>query len=328
MSEIEKNNAPDDASEWYSSLRDNNIRQVEASLNEIASAHGNLENQWNELGTAEETAHDELNTREIVRIQAEKQRLMQEAQQLQQGYSALQNERQRLETHSAPTLDELIANSSAPSQMFLRTHRHKLENDPAALKQLMYADARAKAVGLKPDSRQYFSALETAVGLDASDRSLDDFSELSDEMRSSKNSTRRDGKDKVQATEAQRAMARNLPGVSEAEYLAQIAQPFSQAATVTVEPDELNFGQNNKGLEVNLGDEKPKAAPAKYRQPNPATSVNLSKTELELIDHMATQAGKSIQEMRVEFARNKQLLHSGRSGHQLYQDRLRSMGQA
>jgi hypothetical protein len=335
MSEIEKNNTPDDATEWYSSLRDRNIRQVDASLNEIASASSNLEHQWNELGTAEETAHDELNTREIVRIQAEKQRLMQEAQQLQQGYSALQNERQRLETHADPAFDELIANSSAPSQMFLRTFRHKLEGDANALKRLMHADARCKAVGIKPDSRNYFSALETAMGFSADDRNLDD---LKGEFDESTNTYRQERKQpKVQATEAQKIMARNLPGISEDEYLKACSQPFSQASqTVQLEPDALDFGQNNanaallgegsKGMEVNF-DEAPKKAPARYKAPDPKTSVNLSPAELALIENMAVQTNTPLAEARKAFAQQKLALHSGKTSHMLYEDRLKAMGQ-
>jgi hypothetical protein len=134
---------------------------------------------------------------------------------------------------------------------------------------------------------------------------------------------------KTQATEAQKVMARNLPGISEDEYLKACAQPFSQASqTVSLEPDELNFGDNSKGLEVNLGDETPKQAPAKYKQPNPKTSVNLSPVELSLIEHMAVTTGKPLAEMRKEFAAQKLALHSGKTSNMLYQDRLKAMGQA
>ena len=122
-------------------------------------------------------------------------------------------------------------------------------------------------------------------------------------------------------------MARIFPGVREEDYLKACAQPFSQASqTVSVDQDELNFCQSNKGMQVNL-DETPKQAPVKYKAPNPKTSVTLSPTELSLVEHMATATGKPLSEMRKEFAANKIALRDGKApGYQLYAEKLRSEG--
>jgi hypothetical protein len=193
------------------------------------------------------------------------------------------------------------------------------------LKRLMHADARCKAVGLKPDSRNYFSALETAMGFSADDRNLDDLKGEFDESTNTYRQERKQDKPKVEATEAQKIMARNLPGVSEQDYLAAVAQPFSQAAqTVSLEPDELNFGQS-KSMEVSL-DETPKPAPVKYKAPDPKTSVNLSPAELALIENMAVQTNTPLSEARKAFAQQKLALHSGKTSHMLYEDRLKAMG--
>ena len=153
----------------------------------------------------------------------------------------------------------------------------------------------------------------------------DDFSELSE---TAPNTYKVERKEKSRATPEQRVMAKNLPGVTEDEYLKACAQPFSNAAqTISLEPDDLNFGQSNKAIEVKF-DESPKPSPAKYRQPNPKSSVTLSPAELSLIEHMATQTGQSLQEAKTEFAKQKLALHSGKTSHMLYQDRLKAMGQA
>ena len=327
MAESKQPDIPDEASEWYSSRRADTLRNVEGQLNQLAEGYSALDNAWNSLNERENIAHDELNTREIVAIQAERQRLQNEAAQVQRGWDALQIEKHKIVQSNDPQFSELLESSSQPAQMFLRTHRQNLEGDANALKRLLHADARCKAVGIKPDSRNYFSALETAVGLDASDRNLDDF----DEMRASSNATRREGKDNAArkgegATEAQKVMARNLPGISEDEYLKACAQPFSQAAQVTVDPDELAFGQG-KGMQVSL-DETPKQAPVKYKAPDPKSSVTLSPAELALIENIAVQTNTPLAQARKDFAAQKLALHSGKSSHMLYQDRLKAMGQA
>lgn len=203
-----------------------------------------LENTWSTLDETENAAHDSLDTREIVRIQNDRSRLLQEAQQLQNGYAALQAERQRLEQHSDPSYADILNNNSPKSQLFLRVHRSKLKGDANALKRLMHADARCKAVGLKPDSSRYFEALDFSPD----DRSLNDFSELSDEMREARDATTRTRqKQEPQLTSEQRAMARNLPGVTEEEYLAAVANPFSAAASsVEVEPATFDLASTSR----------------------------------------------------------------------------------
>ena len=325
------NEAKDDAAEWYNDLRANSIRQVDASMVDLETRYNSLAQQYTDTEKRQEEWIDDNRT--VLETERELVRLKAEAQEVSNAYATLQNERQRLEQHQDPRFEELLNNSSAPSQMFLRVHRHKL-SDPAKLRQLLHADARCRAVGLKPDSRQYFSALEAAVGLSADDRSLDDFKGEFDEStntyRQERATSRDKAKDKpeIQATEAQKVMARNLPGVDEQDYLKACAQPFSQASqTVSLEPDELNFGDNSKGLEVSL-DEAPKkpAVDVSRYKPGPS-SVTLNPTEKDLCVNMATTTGRPVNEVLKEFAKQKLALHSGKSSHMLYEDRLKAMGQ-
>ncbi len=316
----------DEAADWYNSRRADTLRQVDGQLNELASGYSALENAWSQLDYRENEGHDSLDTRILQSVWNERQQLQQQAAQISNAYATLQNERQRLEQHSDPSFDDLLNGSSQKAQLFLTAHRRELQDNPAALKRLLRADALYKASLGKPDTNQYFEILKTAA--DLGEPNADDFSESSDEMRASSNATRRESSAKVKATEAQRVMARNLPGISEDEYLKACSQPFSNAAqTVSLEPDDLNLGNNSKGMSVSF-DEAPKQAPVKYRPPSPKSSVNLSPAELSLIEHMATQTGQSLQEAKTEFARQKLALHSGKTSHMLYEDRLKAMGQA
>ncbi len=325
------NTQPDEATQWYRENQSATLAQVEGRLNELSSGYDALQNTWNELGAKEEEAHQALDTRELIRIERERARIETEAAQIHNGYSALQNEKARLAQNPDPKFDDILNSSSQPSQMFLRVHRAQLEKDPARLRQLIFSHARAVASGLKPDSANYFKAIEAACGFDPADRDLSDFDD-SAEMQQARNATKRDDKPKAPestATEAQRVMSQNLPGVSPDEYLTACAQPFSQAAqTVSLEPDEhLDFGNNSKPMEVSF-DEAPKQPPARYKAPNPKTSVTLSPAELALIENMAVQTNTPLAEARKSFAQQKLLLHSGKSSQMLYQDRLKAMGQA
>ncbi len=327
MTETNANaNAPDDAAQWYAERNADNLRQVESQLNELATFHSQLETTWNTLDEKENAAHDQLDTRTIVAVQTERQRLLNEASKVQNGWNQLQKQKQYLEQHAEPNFSDVLSSSGPQAQLFLRTFKHKLEGDPDALRRLMLADARATAVGLKPGSTHWAKSLEASMGFDPADRSLSDFDD-SAEMQQAKNATKRDDKPKVQATEAQKIMARNIPGISEDEYLAQIASPLSQAAqTVSLEPDELNFGNNNKGMDVSF-DETPKKAAVdvtKYK-PGP-NAVTLSPAEVELCEHMAVSTNRPKKDVLKEFAVNKSALHSGKSGHQLYADKMRSEG--
>ena len=319
MAELRQPDIPDDAAEWYSSRRSDTLRQVESGLNQLAEGYSALDNAWNSLNERENIAHDELNTRDIVAIQAERQRLQSEAAQIQNGWHNLQIEKHKLEQSNEPKFLEILNSSSHPAQMFLRAHRDRLENDPTALRQLLFADARARASGLTVDGKHYFAALEAAVGLDASDRSLDDFSELSDEMRQSRNATRREATGKVKATEAQRVMAKNLPGVSEDEYLKACASPFSQAASVTIEPDELSLGQSSKGMQVSL-DETPKKTIDHSKYKPSQRSMTLSAAQVALCKDMGVDP--------IDYVKNSLKVKNGETTHQWYEQRLKSQGLA
>ena len=308
--------SPDEAAEWYNNQRQSSLRQVDSQLNELASGYSSIENTWRELDEKEELAHDGLDTRSIVAIQTERQRLASEAAQIQEGWNALQAKKRDLETKGEPDFSSVLNSSSEKARLFMRAHRHNLENNPDAMRRLLYADARAKAVGLKPDSSSYFKALEASMGFDSSDRSLDDFTELSEDASAPNTYKVTETKSKSKATPAQRAMARSLPGISEAEYLAAVENPFSQAAQPY---DDSEFGQ--KSMEVNL-DETPKQAPVKYKSPDPKTSVNLSPTELSLIENMAAQTRRPVAEVRREFAENKLALHAGQTRFQLTEAKL------
>ena len=282
-----------------------------------------------ELEREQEDAHDnmgitpEASSRTLINIERERQRLLGEADQLRNGYEALQAEKSQIERAVKLDYQTLVDNSSEKSKLFLQVFRSRLEHDPAALRRLLHADSVARASSIPVDSNDYFAAIEQHMGFKPEERRF--------EFESERNATKEKPakqEHKIEATEAQKIMARNLPGVSEQDYLAQIANPFSQAATVTLEPDQLDFGQNSKGLEVNLGEETPPKPAVKYRVPNPKTSVNLSPAELSLIENMAVQTNTPLAEARKAFAQQKLALHSGKTSHMLYQDRLKAMGQA
>ena len=95
QNDIENEPQADDAAEWYNSRRADTLRQVESGLNQLAEGYSALDNQWNSLNERENQAHDELDTRVIVAIQAERQRLQSEAAQIQNGWHSLQIEKQR-----------------------------------------------------------------------------------------------------------------------------------------------------------------------------------------------------------------------------------------
>jgi len=322
--------SPDASESWYSE-REARIQaersRVDAQENLISNAYSGLENQWAELDRLENDAHDaydRLDTREIVRIQGERQRLLGEANQLRTGYEALQSEKAQLDRAGKLDYQTLVDNSSEKSKLFLQVFRSKIEHDPAALRRLLHADSVVRSSNIPVDSNDYFAAIERHMGFKPEERRFEFENERQDEAPNQ--AKRERTADKVEATEAQKIMARNLPGVSEDEYLAAVAQPFSQAATVTVEPDQLDFGQNSKGIEVSF-DETPKKAPARYKAPDPKTSVNLSPAEIALVENMAVQTSRPLAEVRTEFAKQKLALHAGKTSHMLYQDRLKAMGQ-
>lgn len=309
----------DDAAEWYNSQRDSAIRQVDEALNDLSTRHSQLENQWNELEKNDNL--DYGTPREARDIILQQARIENEAAQIKGHWSTLQAERQRLETHTDPAYEELVANSSPKSQLFLRVHRSRLEGDPARLRQLMYADARCKAVGLRPDSSQYFSALEAAVGLDASDRNLDDFSELSDEsdeMRTAKNATKRDEakRSDVQLTPEQAGIAKDL-GITSDEYAASMKNPFSQASVAIGDesnasaPIEVKFEQEKRGPSRAVD-------PAKYKPG--AQSMTLSPAMVKFCEESGIDPK--------EYVRNKLAVDSGKTSHQWYEQRLKSQGLA
>jgi hypothetical protein len=319
----ENTTAPDESAAWYNERRTDALRQVEQSLSDLESRHSALEQSHQDAEQREEQGHTDYDTRALVQAIRDKGRFEQEAAQISNAYSTLQAERQRLEQHHDPRFDELLNSSSEPSKMFLRAHRHKLENNPNALKQLLYADARAKAVGLKPDSNVYFRSLEAAIGLEANDRRTDDFFESEPKA----NETKPAKQERKELSPEQVRFCKDS-GIPEESYAAYAQNPFSQAsATVEVGPDELDFGQNSKDMEVSL-DESPKKPAVDVSRYKPSSqSVTLNPTEKDLCVNMASVTGRPVNEVLREFAANKIALRDGKApGYQLYNEKLRSEG--
>jgi hypothetical protein len=330
MSNENENTAPDEATQWHNERRADALRQVESRLNELSTGYDTLNQNWSALDEKENSAHESLDTRTLQAIWNERQRIQNDAQQIQQGWSAVQSEKSRLEQNADPRFEELLNGSSTKAQLFLRSHKHQL-NDPAALRKLMFSDARARASGLTPDSNSYFKALEVAMGFE-NDRSLDDFKhEFDESANETKRSEPKEKEAKFRPSPEQLEMSRSLNGISQDEYLKACAKPFSDAAN-TVEVEPTNFESNShKSLEVQLNEpaKKPAVDARKYRKLDPKTSVNLSPAELELISNMAVQTGQSVAELRKEFAINKLNLSQGKAGHyQLHHEKLRSEGRA
>ena len=317
-------NTPDPAEIWHREREgriESDRQRLSAQTALLEQAYGGLENQWNELDRVEEDSHESLNTREIVRGQSEKARLLSEAEQIRNGYTALKQEKEALERTSKLEYNALLENSSPPSQMMLRAYRNKLENDPAAMRKLLFEHNRAVAAQITPDTSDYFRHLESAMGWKDDERQTN--------FRRSENgaSKTKDTKAKEYSlTPEQREFARNLNGITEEEYAKACSQPFSNAANA----DDFYV---DPGLDVDSGrepeltvrfEESAKPEPKRYRAPDPKTSVTLSPAERELISNMAATTGRPQAEVQREFAEQKLRLHSGKSGYQLYGDKLSS----
>jgi hypothetical protein len=324
--------APDESAAWYNERRTDALRQVEQSLSDLETRYSTIEQSYQAAELAEQQSHkgyDDMSpgaSRALVQALQDKQRYEKEADEVKNAYSTLQAEKQRLEQRSDPQFSELLNGSSEKSQLFLRTFRHKLENNPNALKQLLYADARAKAVGLKPDSNVYFRSLEAAVGLEADDRSTDDFFK-SEKPASDRARGKHESQERKELSPEQVRFCKDS-GIPEESYAAYAQSPFSQAASAVDEPTSFDT-RAHKSMEVQLDDEAPakRVDVSKYKAPNPKTSVNISATEKEICVNMASVTGRPVNEVLREFAANKIALRDGKAGHyQLYADKLASEG--
>lgn len=306
MQEQNENTKDTTAETWYNERAarvDAEKQQLEAQSTLVETTYNNLSARYDQLSAEEERAHDALDTRQIVALQEEKTRILNEGNQLREGYTALQQQREQIERGAKLDYATLHEGASEKSKLFLQVFKHRLENDPAALRRLLHADNIARAKGVPVDTNDYFAELESQLGFSKDDRRF--------EFENSPSKTRQVKEKAPQFTPEQIEMSRSINGVSPEEYLKAAAKPFSQAADadshIYVDPS-LDVDTGKDAMEVRF-DEPAKPQPKKYRAPDPKSSVTLSPTEVAIIDNMATSTGRPLAEVRREFAENKLKLH-------------------
>jgi hypothetical protein len=260
-----------------------------------------------------------VETRELVRILDEKQRLKAEAGQLQSGYQALQQEKQQIERASNLDYACLLENSSERSQMFLRAWRSKLSDDPSAVRKFLYHDSQVKASGVKPDRPEYFEELEERLNLPASERAR--------EFESGRSTTKPKRTKEARLSVEQLELSRDL-GIPAEDYLAAAANPFSSAASesISIDPGELvDTGKTQDGGDLEIRVTKPK--PAEVRLPQghkwSNSTVTLSPEQVDLARHQATATNRPFNEVLREHAEMQLLLDRGDTPYKLSAEKKR-----
>ena len=299
MQEQDENTQDTTAETWYNERAarvEAEKQKIEAQSTLVETTYNNLSARYDQLSTEEERAHDALDTRQIVALQEEKTRILNEGNQLREGYTALQQQREQIERASRLDYNTLLETSSQPSQMMLRAYRARLENDPSSMRKLLFEHNRAVAAGITPDTSEYFRHLEQNMGWQADERRTDDF------FSTSKPREEKQQKQEFTPSREQLEMSRVLAqhGVPQRDYLAACANPFSQAANADSEV-YVDPGESSNESAMSFKVEEP-AQPKKYRAPDPKSSVTLSKEEVDL----CAASGIDVK----EFARNKILLHN------------------
>jgi hypothetical protein len=320
MTTDKENTTPDASESWYSERQariESERARIDAQTNLLETTYGNLRSRWAALDQQENAAHDELDTRQIVAIQNERQKLQADAGQLQNGWQALQQEKQQIERISNLDYNTLLEGSREKSQMFLRAWRSKFENDPASLRKLLYADSQIKASGITPDSRGYFESLEQRLELPAAERA-----------REFESRTKRK-EAKLTADELETA---HSIGVDPEEYMKAAQKTYSFDAKSDDSHTYLDPGSmvdtgksEDNGPEIHF--EKPKTREVKLPYPGYRpwkNSVTLSQDEVDLCKHMAVSTNLREKEVIREFAENKIALHRGESHYRLADEKKRS----
>ena len=127
MSEnIENTPAPDAAEIWHAerSARIQSEREkLEAQDALVRQVYDGISERFNQLERDLEQAHDYTDTRRIVELERERADLFSKANELQNGYQGLQQQREALERTSKLEFNTLLENSSPPSQMMLRAYQ-------------------------------------------------------------------------------------------------------------------------------------------------------------------------------------------------------------
>jgi hypothetical protein len=313
MAETENNNAPDASEAWFNERQarlDAERQRIEAQSNLLETTYGNLESRWAELDRQESDAHDMVETRELVRVWDEKQRLRAEAGQLQSGYQALQQEKSQIERLSNLDYTSLLENSSERSQMFLRAWKSRLEGDPASVRRLLHADSQVKAAGVRPDSPEYFEEIESRMGFPGEERAR--------EFENGRSTTKRQQKLSAEHLE----MSKQIEGLDPKEYIeaAQRTYTFNPKddSHVYLDPNDSVSTSNEPEPEVRF--EQPAVKQVKLPSRGfSKNTVDISPDEQDLVKNMALSTGRPEREVLMDFARNKLALHRGESSYQLHE---------
>jgi hypothetical protein len=306
--------------------------RLDAESRLIETGHNALSDRWNQIERDSEAAHASLDTKAIVELERERADIFSKAQELANGYGALQAQKEQLERSTKLDYETLVNGSSEKSKLFLQVFKKQLEHDPAAMRRLVWADQQVRTSGIPVDSNDYFAAIEQRMGFKPEERKFT-FESGHDATEDEPVQRKRETKPKsneVQLTPEQKSFVKDMNGsITEAEYAAAMKNPFSQAATATEDSEPVSYDSRaHKSMEIDLDEgAPPKQAPVKYKAPNPKTSVTLNPAERELCENMAVTTGRPVNEVLKEFAANKIALRDGKSGHyQLYADKLASEG--
>jgi hypothetical protein len=319
-----ENSIPDNAAEtWYNERQarlGSECARIEAQEIAMQNSYTNLENRWAELDRQEDDAHTMLETRDLVRILDEKQRLKAEAGQLQSGWSALQQEKQQIERLSNLDYNSLHDNSSEKSKLFLQVFKSKLENDPATVRRLIYADSQVRAAGIPADTNEYFASLEEHMGFKPEERRF--------EFEDRPSTAKRKQAAQQKVSPEQIEFSQTIQGLDPKEYLAAAANPFSSAASesVTVDPGELvDTGKTQDGSDLEIRMTKPKPAEVKLPQGDKwsNSTVTLSPEQVDLARQQATVTNRPFNEVLREHAEMQLLLDRGETSYKLSAEKQR-----
>jgi hypothetical protein len=254
-----------------------------------------------------------VDTRELERIWTERQKLQSDVS-LENGYQALKSERHQIEQLSKLDFNSIHDNSSEKSRLFLKVFKHKLENDPAAMKRLIYADSQVRASGVPVDTNEYFASLEEHMGFKPDERRF--------EFEDRPSTTKRRQAKEPKLSPDQLETARSI-GVDTDEYLAAAERTYSfdpkDDSHVYLDPnDSVDTGKND---EPEVRFEGPKQKEVKFPQGYKASkdTVVLNPDEVDLCRNMAASTHRPEREVINEFARQKLALHRGETGYRLHE---------
>ena len=324
MSEVEEKTVePEDI--WHAERMarvESERARIEAERTQVSSEYAGIEARWQELEKLEEKEKEDWGDIYSVgtkKIENEKQSLGERAKQLTNSWNNLSSQEQAVQLHAQLTdYDSLLQASSEPSQMMLRAYKEKLQDNPGAIRKLLFEHSRAMAKQIRPDSREYFAHLEEAMGFAPEDRKTDDFFQ-----KEPKQSRERKSKEAPRVSLEQLQMAEDC-GISKNDVLEAMNKSTEydphDTSHVYLDPNDSVDVSNEPAMEVRF--EEPAKPERRYKSPeNSPTAIKLSREEKELCEHMAVTINRPLNEVITSFAKEKLALHSGKSGHQLYKDK-------